>query len=333
MGDRQGGQRGKRQGGRKGKRQGGRQGKRKGAFPGVDFSRLMDLRVDYAFKLFFGMNETRFLVSILNAVFANKKLPRTVKSLTIENPYLERHSEGDKRSVLDIRALLDDGSSALIEMHMYGIEDLKYKTIRSWARAYGEEIGSGESYSSQPPVICVAFVDGPIGGRKAGGRKFHKCCKIMDIDDKTVFSEALELHYIDMKGGVEMVRDRSGTVDPMLLKWLAVIAEKDIEDKAIIEGICREDDLIGQAVLALARLSEDKITRQEYQKRQDEIMLQRRRDRLLVEKDAALVEMGAIIAGKDAELAGMGAEIAGKDAELEQLRRQLAKLRPGADKK
>ena len=59
----------------------------------------------------------------------------------------------------------------------------------------------------------------------------------------------------------------------MLANWLAIITEKDIEDKAIIKSICEEQEEIGMAVSALVKLSEDKVTRQAYQKRQDEIML------------------------------------------------------------
>ncbi|MCL1995673.1 MAG: Rpn family recombination-promoting nuclease/putative transposase, partial [Defluviitaleaceae bacterium] len=92
----------------------------------IDFSQLMDLRVDYAFKLIFGSGDTLFLISLLNAIFANKKFPRIIKSLTVVNPYLEKYSKGDKLSILDIRAQLDDGTTILIEMHLYDLDDLKY---------------------------------------------------------------------------------------------------------------------------------------------------------------------------------------------------------------
>ena len=104
----------------------------------------------------------------------------------------------------------------------------------------------------------------------------------MDIDDRTVFSDALELHYIDMKAFVKNINEKSGfgegeTLDSMLTKWLTVITEKDIEDKTIIKNICEEQEEISMAVSELVRLSEDKITRQAYQKRQDEIMLYNKR--------------------------------------------------------
>ena len=82
---------------------------------GVDYSQLMDLRIDFAFKLLFTKGSQGSLISLLNAVFANKKIPRVIKSLTIKNPHLEKESSEDKLSILDIRAELDDGTTALIE--------------------------------------------------------------------------------------------------------------------------------------------------------------------------------------------------------------------------
>jgi len=92
----------------------------------------------------------------------------------------------------------------------------------------------------------------------------------------------MELHYIDMKAFVKTINKTGGigkgeTQDSMLAKWLTVITEKDIEDKSIIKNICEEQEEIGMAVSALVRLSEDKITRQAYQKRQDEIVLYNKR--------------------------------------------------------
>jgi len=195
---------------------------------------------------------------------------------------LEKYSKEDKLSILDIRAQLDDDSTSLIEMHLYDLDDLKYKTVRSWARAYGEELKTGEAYTTQPPVICVTFANGSLD--EGESQKIHKCCKIMDIDNHTIFTNALELHYIDMETFVKAVNETDGigkgeTVETMLANWLAIITEKDIKDKSIIENICKEQEEIGMAVSALVRMSEDKVTRQEYLRRQDDIMLHNKRAR------------------------------------------------------
>ena len=67
------------------------------------------------------------------------KINRVVKNVTIRNPFLEKEAATDKLSILDIRAELEDGTTILIEMHLHGLREIKAKTIRSWARAYGED--------------------------------------------------------------------------------------------------------------------------------------------------------------------------------------------------
>jgi len=288
----------------------------------IDYALLMDLRVDYAFKLIFGTGDTLFLISLLNAIFANKKIPRIIKSLTVVNPYLEKHSKEDKLSVLDIRARLDDNSTILIELHLYDLVDLKYKTIRSWARTYGEELKTSESYRAQPPVICVTFANGSMD--EGESQKIHKCCKIMDIDDHTIFSNALELHYIDMKAFVKAVNE-TGSIgkgkpeETMLASWLAIITEKDIKDKSIIENICKEQEEIRMAVSTLVRVSEDKLTRHEYLRRQDDIMLQN-----IKKRDYEQMQQRVVQEQHRAEQEKHRAEQA--EAENEMLRKRLAEL-------
>ena len=51
------------------------------------------------------------MISLLNATFANKKIPRVIKSITIKNPYMDKESDEDKLSILDIRAELNDGTA------------------------------------------------------------------------------------------------------------------------------------------------------------------------------------------------------------------------------
>jgi len=187
----------------------------------------------------------------------------------------------DYSLLMDLRAELDDGTTVLIEMHMYyGLGELKAKTIRSWARAYGEDLEVGQSYTAQPPTITIAFTNGAVEpveiGVTAEQDKIHRLCMITDVEDKTVFTNAMELHYIDMKAFAKAVNESdsiniSDAEETMFAKWLSVITEKEINNKEIIENACNEEEEIKMAVTALQRQSEDKIARQAYQRRQDEI--------------------------------------------------------------
>ena len=57
----------------------------------------------------------------------------------------------------------------------------------------------------------------------------------------------------------------------MFAYWLSIITEKEIVNKDIIENARKEKEVIRMAVSAIARQSEDKIMRQAYQRRKDEI--------------------------------------------------------------
>jgi predicted transposase/invertase (TIGR01784 family) len=236
----------------------------------------MDLRVDFAFKAFADGNPTA-MVSLLNAIFANAKIKRVVKSVRIKNPNLDKKSIEDKLSILDVRAELDDGTDILIEMHMYGLEQLKAKIIRSWARVFSEELEAGKSYTSQPPTVMIAFANGVVGEKSENAKnKIHRVCMIMDKEDGTVFTEAMELHIIDMKAFAKAVNEANSTnieeaKEYMFSYWLSVITEKEIANKDIIENARKGEEVIKMAVSAIARQSQDKAMRQAYQRRQDDI--------------------------------------------------------------
>ena len=260
----------------------------------LDFTQLMDLRLDYAFKLMF-VTEVQGLISLLNAVFANAGIKRIIKSLTITNPYLEKQTEDGKLSILDIIATLDDSTTVLIEMHLYGVHELKFKTIRSWACAYAKWLKAGAAYSTQPPVICVSFINEPIDSQNETEiNKLHKCCKIADIFTGEVFSDALELHYINMKAYVNSLKSANGDMT-MLEKWLAVLTEKDLADKSLIKDICNQEEEINMAVSTLVRLSADAPTQEEYRKWREERDEQAMRDKMIVELSKSNAEKDRLI--------------------------------------
>jgi len=248
----------------------------------IDYFQLMDLRVDFAFKLLFTKGDPRLLISLLNAIFANKKIDRIVKSISIKNPFLDKETDEDKLSILDIRAELEDGTNILIEMHLHGLSELKPKTIRSWARAFAEELEKGRSYSEQSPTIAIAFVDGAVKpyeeseNARANKDKIHRLCMIMDKEDYTVFTDAMELHYINMKAFAKAVNEANSinitdTEEVKFAKWLSVITQKEINNKTIIEEAYKDEEEIFMAVTTLIKQGEDKYTRQKYARRKDDI--------------------------------------------------------------
>ena len=292
----------------------------------IDFSVLMDLRVDFAFKITFGDEDTEELISLLNAIFSNKGIPRIVKTLKIKNPTLERKSRKDKLSILDIRAKLADGSNVSIEMHLYDIFAIKYKTVRSCARIFSEDLKKGKKYTVQKPTICISFVNGPISdylGRPID--KVHSLFYIMERDSHELLLNESEIHFINMEAFANLFNRKkdTGINNEKLNKWLLLLTEKEINDKGCIKDICSEEEIMS-AIGKLSKLSMNKVKRQTYQRRMDNLYYYKLEKQQNAEKAtaqnaahaAALADKDAALADKDAALAAERAASADKDAAL-----------------
>ena len=94
----------------------------------------------------------------------------------------------------------------------------------------------------------------------------------------------------------------------------------DNTDNANGRGFCEEQGIIRMAVSTLARISEDEPTRQEYLKRQDEIILALKR-----EKEYKEMKLRAEEEQRRAEQEQRRAELA--EASNEKLRQELAELK------
>ena len=237
----------------------------------IDYAELFDLRVDAAFKIYFASGDTSRLVSLLNAIFANKGLRRKVVSLTIGNPNLERKTDEDKKSILDILANLSDGAVVCIEMHLYERGEIVFKAVRSTARTYGEGLSIGEKYSEQSGVISIVFVNGPIADASGSNiEKVHSLVQLTERDDHWLLTENIEMHFINMKAFLKSLGVPKNLSMSAFDKWLALITHHEIKNKMILDKI-REEEEFDMAAAALLQMSQDTVARLTYARRQDEL--------------------------------------------------------------
>ena len=301
----------------------------------INFEELMDLRIDYAFKLVLAGKNTRHLINLLNAIFSNKNIPLIVADLTIENTFLERRSKEEKLSVLDIRATLNDGMKILIEMHRYDVEDIKYKNLHSWAKVYGESLGAGQSYSEQSPVIIIAFVEGTINS--GGSEKIHRCYRIMEKDEHSEYLNNFEMHYINMKAFIKEVNGSNPqTVKPDLANWLTIITMHDIKDKSRLTKLYNEQEELAMLINEVALKSKNKAYRQAYEQRQNDITNHYARiakyEREAIEAGQALIKANDEINKANKETAKAKTEAAKANKEAAKANEETAKAKNEAAK-
>jgi len=103
------------------------------------------------------------------------------------------------------------------------------------------------------------------------------------VDDKNpILKTAIGYAILNLPDSINI----DDTEEVIFAKWLSVITQKEINNKTIIENACSEEEIL-MAITALQRQSEDKIIRQAYQRRKDEIYFynkERQDDRRIMEQ-------------------------------------------------
>ena len=115
-------------------------------------------KTDFAFKKIFGsIHSQNILISFLNAiVYDNQNI---IQSLTIINPYNPGVTNTMKETYFDVKALLDNGSTVIIEMQILNVEEFEKRVIYNLAKAYGNQLDSGQGYMMLQPFIALTITD------------------------------------------------------------------------------------------------------------------------------------------------------------------------------
>ncbi|WP_202219541.1 Rpn family recombination-promoting nuclease/putative transposase [Okeania sp. KiyG1] len=115
-------------------------------------------KTDFAFKKIFGSNRSKqILISFLNAIVYDNH--HTIQSLEIIDPYNPGVTQTLKDTYLDVRAVLDNGSTVIIEMQVLNVEAFEKRVIYNLAKAYGNQLDTGEGYRTLKPFIALTITD------------------------------------------------------------------------------------------------------------------------------------------------------------------------------
>ncbi|MEQ9234463.1 Rpn family recombination-promoting nuclease/putative transposase [Coleofasciculus sp. E2-BRE-01] len=120
--------------------------------------RFISPKTDFAFKKIFGSNDSKdILISFLNALIYDAN--PVIQDLEIIDPYNPRDVVDLKDSYLDVKALLDNGSTVLIEMQVLNVACFEKRVIYNLTKTYANQLKYGEGYSYLKPAIALTITD------------------------------------------------------------------------------------------------------------------------------------------------------------------------------
>ena len=163
------------------------------------FPRLNPLDNFLFYKVFGEKGSEVQLIGLLNAVLGNAGAlsgKEPIKSVDIqENKSFLKDFENGKSCVLDVLAVLHDGTRVNIEVQIRNEHNMDRRSLFYWSKVYTISLNEGLDYKELPNVIAINIVD--FNFPKEGG--FHTCFHLReDTEPSIILTDALEIHFINM---------------------------------------------------------------------------------------------------------------------------------------
>ena len=208
--------------------------------------RLLDPTLDVVFKLLLTTGPESVLCSLLTAVLRPKS---PIAKVTVIDPAIPKEAAIDKGIVLDLHALLEDGTRLDVEMQADKRPAFRDRALYYWARLFGQQLEQGDAYHELRPVISVLFLD----YTELDAGRLHSVFQLLEIHDHARFTDAIELHVIELPELAHLrASERDG--EPALVRWSRFFAATTDTE---IEELAMSDPAIRQATDVLERLSAD----------------------------------------------------------------------------
>jgi predicted transposase/invertase (TIGR01784 family) len=151
-------------------------------------------KTDFAFKKIFGSkNSTDILISFLNAILYQGQ--ETIASLQILDPYQAPRIKGMKDSYLDIKAILCDGRTVIIEMQVLNILGFEKRVLYNAAKAYSTQLNMGDDYSLLNPIIALTITDFEMFPNSP---KIISSYALREKEEFTTYSDDIELVFVEL---------------------------------------------------------------------------------------------------------------------------------------
>jgi len=206
---------------------------------------------DYVFKKIFGDERNKdILIAFLKAV-----LKIDIEDVQILNSELPKENIADKKSILDIRATINNNVEIDIEIQVSRTIYMPQRSLYYWSKIYCEQLESGEKYSKLKKTICINILD----FNTLDTNKYHSMFKLKENEENYVLTDLLEIHFLEMKK-LDVYKENDD-----LSQWVSFIKA---DSKEVLEKMAKVNPNIDKAVNVLTTMSQDKKARAEYLSRE-----------------------------------------------------------------
>ncbi|MEH7607349.1 Rpn family recombination-promoting nuclease/putative transposase, partial [Priestia megaterium] len=228
-------------------------------------TKLVNLRIDFAFKQLFGTKGSEdILTGFLNAVL-EKSLEAPIMSLQLEDPHLHKAYEDDKLSILDLLATLNNGTQVNIEIQLRNTHDMVKRSLYYWSKLYTSQMQEGMPYRALRKTITINLLDFILF---SSDEEFQTTGQLWDTTKQRVLSDDIEIHFVEIPKLVKQWREEK--VNPWenaFVRWILLLpAHEDEHLTQTLEEIAmNQDPILQKAMDKWENMSHDSSFRSAYE--------------------------------------------------------------------
>ncbi|MEY8248740.1 MAG: Rpn family recombination-promoting nuclease/putative transposase, partial [Bermanella sp.] len=157
--------------------------------------KFLDVRTDFAFKKVFGSQDSKpRLISFLNAII-DFGPTGDITDLDIVDPYNLPQLKGMKDTFVDVKAVLQDNSTVIIEMQVLNHPGFENRVLYNTAKNYSTQLVKGQRYDLLKPVIALTIVNFDMF---KDNQELINYFKVLNKKDFSLYSHDIELIFVEL---------------------------------------------------------------------------------------------------------------------------------------
>ena len=152
---------------------------------------FLDPKVDFIFKKL--LEDEELLIDFINRVLS--KSGHKIVSAKIISPLNLKENIEDKDSILDVKALADDGSYINIEIQRKDEKNMVKRSLFHWSKMYVQQLKKGKNYNLLEKTICINVLDFNL----LVDQHYHNYYELMNPLTRNSLNAPMEIHFLELK--------------------------------------------------------------------------------------------------------------------------------------
>ena len=226
---------------------------------------------DFFIRYFFGLKgDEDLLLSFINAIMIDSNFA-TFKSVEIINPFNLSEKANNKESIVDLKAITEDGIIVIIEIQTYSTKNFFERTLYYWSKNYSNILKKGEDYPELKPVISINLIDDILFDKN--DKRMHTCYLLKEKNTNEILTDHIQLHgFCPPLAYVEIPKfDEKADIKRELKNWILFLKSNKEED---MSQLLKEDTIFEKAMKKYNYFTDNEDLLNEYDKREAYLVYQ-----------------------------------------------------------